>query len=59
MTANHFKPSKPGVLFVEHRQTVQTQIRHCIIMSDQDLYFLLTEYSIKIKKKEKNTTQHP
>ena len=30
LTIHRFNPNKPGVPFVGHRQTVQTQIRHCI-----------------------------
>ena len=39
-----FNPCKPSVLFVGHRQTVQTQSA----ASDQDLHCLLTECSVKI-----------
>ena len=38
-------PFKPSVLFVGHRQTVQTQIR---VYTDQGLHCLLTECSIKL-----------
>ena len=43
-------PYKPSVLFVGHRQTVQTMIRRRRTrrLSDQGLYCLLTECSIEI-----------
>ena len=51
-------PYKPSVLFVGHRQTVQIQVRRRKnAASDQVLYCLLTECSIKILIKMKNTTQ--
>ena len=49
-------PYKPSVLFVGHRQTVQ--IRHSVV-SHQGLHCLLTESSIIILMKMKNTTQQP
>ena len=53
-------PYKPSILFVGHRQTVQTQdqMQHSAA-SDQGLHCLLTDCSIKILIKMKNITQSP
>ena len=53
-----FNPYKSNVLFVGHRQTVQTQIRYSAA-SDQGLHCWLTECSIKVWIEMKDTTiQH-
>ena len=54
----YINPYKPSFLFVGHRQTVQTQIRHSAA-SDQGLHCLLTEYSFKMLIKMNKTTHQP
>ena len=51
-----FNLYKPGVSYVGHRQTVQTQISAA---SDQDFHYLLTGTSITNRTHMKNTPDTP
>ena len=51
------KTNKNSVLFVGHRQTVETKIRNAA--SDQGLHFLLNDFLLKTRLNMKKSNQQP
>ena len=55
----YFNPYKPSVLIVGYANSADPDQTPQSVASDQGLHCLLTECSIKIRIKMKNTTQQP